>query len=251
MVTAAAGGNLLSPAPAHAQHQHPAAHSQTTEGGEGGEGGEASHGSQAASSMEEQLTVLAQMQGHLLVAADLLQHGDARGAEPHTGHPVDELYGALEAAIASGQLPPFRTSLEALRQQVRLTPSAPTTSRRLSEAQQAIQNAITRLSPSLSRQPNLVLGVVRQLALSASSEYQGALDGNQIRETIEYQDARGFLLEADQLLRQARTDTPSASGTLQPAQERITAMLKAFPTSQPPQRALLNAAALDSLARAI
>ena len=250
MVTAAAG-NLLGAAPAQAQHQHPAAHSQAAEGGEGGEGGEASHGSQAASSMEEQLSVLAQMQGHLLVAADLLQRGDARGAEPHTGHPVDELYGALEPAIASGKLPPFRDSLETLRQQVRLAPSAPATSRQLIEARKAIQSAISRLSPTFTRQPSLVLAVVRQLALSASSEYQGALDGNQIRETIEYQDARGYLLQADQLLRQARTDSPSANGSLQPAQERITAMLKALPSSQPPQRALLNAAALDSLARGI
>lgn len=249
LAAATAGGDLLGAEPVQAQHQHPTAHSQTATSGEGGEGGEG--GSQAVTNTEEQLAVLAQMQGHLLVAEELLKRGDAQGAEPHTGHPVDELYGALEPAIASGQLPPFRDALETLRQQVRLNPGSAATNRLLLEARQAIAAASNRLSPSFSHQPALVLTVVRQLAMSAANEYQGAVDGLQIRETIEYQDARGFLLQADQLLKQASTGSAAGSGTLQPSQQRITAMLRAFPTSQPPQRAVLSAAALSNLAKGI
>ena len=54
-------------------------------------------------------------------------HPITRGMPHSFLHPVDELYGALEPAIASGKLPPFRDSLENLRQQVRLAPSAPAT----------------------------------------------------------------------------------------------------------------------------
>ena len=254
MTAGAAGGVLLHAPQAGAQHMHPAGHSllaDGAEGGEGGEGGEAGHSAQPATSSEHQLAVLAQMQGHLLVAEELLSRGDARGAEPHVGHPVDELYGSLEPTIAKGQLPPFRDSLEALRQQVRLDPSAAATAQKLTEARQAIQAASLKLSSNLASQQTLVLAVVRQLALTAASEYEGAVDGTQIHETIEYQDARGFLLQADRLLSQTLAASPASAQTLQPARERIAAMLQALPSAKPPQRALLSVSALESLAEGI
>ena len=254
MTAGAAGGVLLNAPPAGAQPLHPAEHillADGAEGGEGGEGGAAGHAAQPATSSEDQQSVLAQMQGHLLVAEELLNRGDARGAEPHVGHPVDELYDSLEPAIAKGQLPPFRDSLEALRQQVRLDPSATATAQKLSEARQAIQAATLKLSPNLTSQPTLVLAVVRQLALTAASEYEGAVDGTQIHETIDYQNARGFLLEADRLISQTLAASPTSAQILQPARERITAMLQAFPSAKPPQRALLSVSALESLAEGI
>jgi hypothetical protein len=167
------------------------------------------------------------------------------------GHPVDELYGALEAAIAQGQLPPFLNSLEARRQQVRLDPGATATPQKLAQARQAIAAASRKLNANLASQPALVQAVVRQLALTAASEYNGAVDGTEIRETIEYQDARGFLLQADRLLSQALAAAPAASASLQPARKRIAAMLKAFPSSQPPQRTLISVSAIQQLAAGI
>jgi hypothetical protein len=191
------------------------------------------------------------MQGHLLVAGELLSRGDAKGAEPHLSHPVDELYGLLEPAIAQGQLPPFRDSLEALRQQVRLDPEAAATVQKLNEARQSIQTASLRISPNLPSQPGLTLAVVRQLALTAASEYEGAVDGMEIRETIEYQDARGFLLQADRLLSQTLAASPAAAKSLQPARQRIADLLQAFPAPQPPPHALLSVNAVRSLAEGI
>ena len=251
MAAGAAAGVLSSAPQAGAQLAHPAEHTQPPRAGEGGEGGEGGHAGHAAASNEDQLAVLAQMQGHLLVAEELLQRGDSHGAEPHVGHPVDELYGALEPAIAQGQLPPFRDSLEALRQQVRLDPSAAATTQKLSAARQAIQAASQTLSPDLTSQPPLVRSVVRQLALTAASEYEGAVDGTQISETIEFQDARGFLLQADRLLAQTLAASPAAGATLQPARARIADMLKAFPSAQPPQRALLSVSEVERLAEGI
>ena len=251
MAAGTAGSVLINCPPASAQHHHPATHSQAAEGGEGGEGGEAGPASQAATSREEQLTVLFQMQGHLLVAEELLSRGTGKAAEPHVGHPVDELYGSLEPAIAKGQLPPFRESLEALRQQVRLDPSSTATAQKLSGARQAIQSAIQQLSPSLTNQPTLVLAVVRQLALTAATEYEGAVDGRQISETIEYQDARGFLLQADRLLGQTIAASPASTSALLAARGRIADMLKAVPSPEPPQRALLSVSAVEALAEGI
>lgn len=257
--TAVAGtaGSFGLDAAAHPQHLHPmaqaglaASHAKGGEGGEGGEGGVAGH-SQAASSDTEVLVVLAQMQGHLLVAQELLSSGNAPGAEPHVGHPVDELYGSLEAVIASGRLQPFRDSLELLRQQVRLAPTSPGTAQRLATAQRTLQAATNTVAPALNSQSALVLEVVRQLALTAASEYEAAVADGRIAETIEYQDARGFLLQARRLISQAITATPSAAASLQPAQTRLEAMLKAFPSVTPPQRVVLSVSQLRSLASGI
>lgn len=255
-VAGATGSFGLDPA-ARAQHLHPTAqpgsaadHTQRGEGGEGGEGGEAGH-SQAASSNTEVLVVLAQMQGHLLVAQELLSNGNAPGAEPHVGHPVDELYGSLETVIASGRLQPFRDSLELLRQQVRLAPASPGTSQKLLAAQRKLQAASNTVAPALNAQPALVLEVVRQLALTAASEYEAAVADGRIAETIEYQDARGFLLQARRLISQALTATPTAAASLHPAQTRLEAMFKAFPSVTPPQRAAVSVSQLRSLAAGI
>ena len=45
-------------------------------------------------------TVLGLMQGHLLVAGELMQRGRAADAEPHLAHPADELYGDLEPELS-------------------------------------------------------------------------------------------------------------------------------------------------------
>jgi hypothetical protein len=231
-----------------AQHLHHSQTSQLAQGGEGGEGGESGH-SQAASSDTEILVVLAQMQGHLLVAQELLSRGNTQAAEPHVGHPVDELYGSLEAVIAKGRLQPFRDSLEVLRQQVRLAPTSPGTALKMVKAQQALQAATATVAPSLNRQPQLLLAVTRQLALSAASEYEAAVADDRIAETIEYQDARGFLLQAQRLLRQAITEAPAAG--VQAALSRIEAMLKAFPSPVPPKRIVLRVSQLKTLAGSI
>jgi hypothetical protein len=232
---------------ARAQHLHHAQQSQLAQGGEGGEGGH----SQAVGTDVEVLVVLAQMQGHLLVAQELLSRGDGLGSEPHVGHPVDELYGSLEGVIAAGRLQPFRDNLEVLRQQVRLAPTSPGTAEKLEKAQQTLQAATATVAPSLNRQPQLLLAVTRQLALSAASEYEGAVADDRIAETIEYQDARGFLLQARHLLSQAIRANPTADDNLQPALTRIETMLKAFPSPVPPQRIVLSVSQVKTLASSI
>ncbi len=249
-MVAVIGSPLVAAPEARAQHLHEPQPSQLSQGGEGGEGGEAAH-SQVVSTDAEVLVVLAQMEGHLLVAQELLSRGDSQGAEPHVGHPVDELYGSLEAVITSGRLQPFRDSLEVLRQQVRLAPTSPGAAQKLAKAQQTLQAATATVAPSLNRQPQLLLAVTRQLALSAASEYEGAVADDRIAETIEYQDARGFLLQARRLLSQAIAANPAAAANLQPALSRIEAILNAFPSPIPPKRTVLSVSRLKTLASSI
>ncbi|MFZ9281455.1 MAG: hypothetical protein ACO24U_02050 [Prochlorococcaceae cyanobacterium] len=244
VTTALAGGGLSLVPEALAQHQHlpVAAHD---EGGEGGEGGESGVG--AISSEVDLLVVLAQMQGHLRIAQELLEQGNPKAAEPHTGHPVDELYGAVAPALQRLGIDPFLESLEALRQQVRLNPNPAAIKPKLIAAQQAIAKASEALPAKVRQDPQITLAVVRQLAAAAATEYDGAEADGRIVEVIEYQDARGFLLEAKQFLSKAQAAMPTATQQLQAKMPIINAMLKAFPAAIAPGKAVLSSAQLQQL----
>lgn len=216
---------------AQAQHQHHPA--VLAEGGEGGEGGEGQP--QTVSSDIDLLVVLAQMQGHLRIAKELLSQGKAQAAEPHLGHPADELYGAIEPALLQRGVNGLGASLTALRDQARLKPGAAALIASLTKAQQAITAASQSIPAAVRNDPQTTLAVVRQLAAAAASEYDGAVADGRIVEVIEYQDARGFLLEAAALL-QSRAAAPE----LATAKSRVEAMLKAFPGATPPRAAVLS-----------
>ena len=84
------------------------------------------------------------------------------------------------------------------------------------------------------------MAVVRQLAQSAVQEYGAAVAEGRVVELIEYQDARGFLLQAQRQL-DALPNRPLAM------QKTIAAMLQAFPTALAPQRSLRSPEQLQAL----
>ena len=246
MIAAAAGASLVTPPEASAQHLHHAEQSQLAQGGEGGEGGEAGHSVSVQTDLDV-LVVLGQMQGHLLVAQELLEQQQFSAAEPHVGHPIDELYGALEPALKSRRISTFLATLEELRQQVRLNPQASATAVKLTKAQQAIAAVAEALPGGGATNTGTVTAVVRQLAETAVEEYGAAIAGDQVVEVIEYQDARGFLQEAQRLLSKAVASQPTAASQLSAQQQKITAMLQAFPTVMPPGKAVMSVARLQQL----
>ena len=153
--------------------------------GLGGEGGEGGHEATAQTDLDL-LVVLAQMQGHLLVAQELITQRQFSAAEPHVGHPVDELYGAVDPLLTKRGIPSFLPSLEALRQQVRLNPSAPATRQKLLAAQRAINQASQAAVPAAVRQQGSTQrAVVRALAAAACEEYAAAVADGRVVEMIE------------------------------------------------------------------
>lgn len=85
------------------------------------------------------------------------------------------------------------------------------------------------------------LGVLRALLLSAASEYAASEADGRIVETIEYQDARGIVLQALALAQHL----PAS----QPQQQRFRQMLQAVPSAMPPQRALMSPQQFRALAK--
>lgn len=235
----AAGVPALASGQGHGEgHRQAGGSLQRPEASHGGHGG--SH-SNAVRDDVELLLVLAQMQGHLLVAQELLNQGQSSAAEPHVGHPADELYGAVAPLLTQRGITPFLPSLEALRQQVRLNPTAPATRQKLLAAQRAIQQAGQAAVPAAVRsQASTQRAVVRGLGAAACAEYAAAVANGRVVESIEYQDARGFLLEAQRLLSGMTPSQPQALST-------VRSMLRAFPSAQPPARTLLTPEQLQRL----
>lgn len=120
---------------------------------------------------------------------------------------MDELYGALQPAIAQQRIAPFLTVLEDLRQQVRIDPTSPSTDRKLAAARQAVATAARSLSTPSTSDPAAVMVLARQLATTAAD--------------------------------------PATASRLQRMEQGIAAMLKAVPTAVPPQKAWLNPEELE------
>lgn len=233
------------------------------QGHHGDHGAAAPSPAPAAPQPADTLLALAQMQGHLLMAQELIAAGAFRAAEPHVGHPVDELYGSVAPALAQRGLRPFLATLEDLRQLVRLRPTAPETISTLQLAQQRIEAAAAALStdpdpaPALARasatsaapaagpQAARLQALVRELAQSAVEEYSSALAGDQVVEVIDYQDARGFLRQGLWIARQHREEAASWAAM----EGTLTQMLEAFPSATPPERAVLSLAELQARQR--
>jgi hypothetical protein len=250
-LSAAAGvmaASLGTPA-AIAQHHHPSS-DHLDQGGEGGEGGEGTSATILSTDVDF-LVVLGQMQGHLLVAEELLKAGDAKAAEPHVGHPVDELYGAIVPVLQERGVPSFLNTLEELRQQVRLDPASPLTMNKLMAAQQAIATAALAVPLAIRSNPDTVSAVVRKLAEAAAAEYSAAEADGQIVEVLEYQDARGFLLQAQQILKSSRDPSSAAAEQFKSIQLGLQAMLRAFPSVRPPAKAVVRASQLEAIEKTL
>lgn len=139
------------------------------------------------------------MKGHLLVAQELLAQGKPDQAEPHIGHPVEEIYVDVEEQFQERNVPDFKNTLIGLQDLLKSKPEDPKIASQFQESMQAVDNAIEGLSAQERQSPEFVLKVIAELLDAAGSEYQAAIADGKISAAIEYQDSRGFVTYADTL----------------------------------------------------
>ncbi|WP_448572817.1 hypothetical protein [Trichothermofontia sp.] len=201
-------------------------------GGEGGEGGE---GGASGNPDVDYLTTLGLMQGHLLVAKELMDAGQYEQAEPHIGHPVEELYGNIEGQLAARQVPDFKPVLTQLHDLAKTAPGSPEMAKAYEEAIPTLDRAIAALPASERQSPDLVLDTINQMLKTAAEEYKAAIADNKIVEVVEYQDSRGFVLYAEQMY---QAITPQMSQARAADHQAITAafteLKTAWPSIEPP-----------------
>lgn len=176
------------------------------------------------------------MKGHLIVAKELIDQGLLAQAEPHTGHPVEEIYIDLEEQLEERKVPAFKEPLMTLQELVKSNAEKAKIEEQFNQAMQAVDTAIQALPEAQRTSPDFVMQVVDGLLEAAASEYQAAIANNKISEAIEYQDSRGFVLYSESL--HAQVSEPMAKENKeahQTIEQSFKELKTAWPSAVPPE----------------
>jgi DNA uptake protein ComE-like DNA-binding protein len=139
------------------------------------------------------------MKGHLIVAKELLDLQKPKEAEPHIGHPVEEIYIDVEEQLKERNIKEFKSSLVSLDDLVKSKPKDGQIATNFQASMQAIDTAIQTLPENERNSPAFVLKVINGLLDAANSEYGAAVSNGKISAAIEYQDSRGFVTYVETL----------------------------------------------------
>ena len=140
------------------------------------------------------------MKGHLMVAKELLALNRPKDAEPHIGHPVEEIYTDVAEQLTERKVKEFKTTLITLDDLVKAgAKDNKKVDGTFKESMTAIDTAIDALPAAQRQDPKFVLGVINGLLDTANSEYGASIADGKFKAAIEYQDSRGFITYVDQL----------------------------------------------------
>ncbi|GBE90880.1 DNA uptake protein [Nostoc cycadae WK-1] len=198
------------------------------------------------------MTKLGLMKGHLLVAQELLDKNLPKQAEPHIGHPVEEIYVDVEEQLNERKVKEFKTTLVGLQDLVKSNPKNAKVKTDFTASVQSVDGAIAVLPEAQRTKPGFVLQVINELLDSANSEYGAAIADGKIAAAIEYQDSRGFVLYANDLYKgissQVAQDSPDAHKAIETSLSELT---KVWPSAIPPAKPVKTPVEVTQLIKTI
>lgn len=165
--------------------------------GDGGEGGESGI---AADDPEQFLTSsLMLIRGHLLIGAELFRAGQTMESLPHFLHPKEEILDGIKETLKARDAMAVEKSLSALVTAARANDAA-AFEVALTTVHEDLDAALAT-TPQVKRDnPAFTLKVAVDILKVAADEYAAAIEGNRIVNVVEYQDSRGFLFAATQMV---------------------------------------------------
>ena len=193
------------------------------------------------------------MKGHLLVAQELIDLKQLAQAEPHIGHPVEEIYADVEEQLTERKVPEFKTPLIALLDLVKggAKDGAKVTTD-FTAAVKSVDGAIGFLPAAQRNSPKFSLQIINGLLDTANAEYTASIANGKIAQVVEYQDSRGFVIYANQLYKaiepQLKKDHPAAATSISTS---LTTLTKAWPTAIAPAAPVTTAAEVTKLIKSI
>lgn len=193
------------------------------------------------------------MKGHLFVAKELLDLNKPKDAEPHIGHPVEEIYTDVADQLNERKVKEFKTTLITLEDLVKAgAKDNNKVTTNFKESMQSIDGAIAVLPESQRKSPTFILRVINGLLDTANSEYGAAITDGKIKAAIEYQDSRGFIVYANMLYKEIATtmakDRPEEHKVIT---ENLKQLTTAWPTAMPPATPVKTPAEVGKLVTAI
>jgi hypothetical protein len=199
------------------------------------------------------ITKLGLMKGHLIVAQELLELKKPDQAEPHIGHPVEEIYADVEEQLAERKVPEFKTTLMNLQDLVQAGAKDQTQVKTEFESSlKSVDRAIAALPTAERQTPAFVLKVMNGLLDTANSEYGAAIANQKISAVIEYQDSRGFVLYAEELYKAIAPALEKTDAKTQAEIEKnLTALKAVWPSVEPPAAPIKSPTEVAALIKAI
>jgi hypothetical protein len=226
---APAGGFLLAQ---HADH--------TKDAGEGGE-------SKGLANLPPDLAFgvrLALLRGHLSVGDELVKLKQWNAALPHFLHPIEEIYDDLRGKLADYEAPAFDAALKALADVVKAK-KGNDYAKALKEVTDALAAADAGLKGHQADWAGFQAEAAIEAIKSAAGEYEGALVKGTIAKPVEYQDARGFIWQAERMIDSVAPELQKKNAaSLQEVRAGLAELKKAFPAAMPPKRPVKDHAAL-------
>lgn len=200
-----------------------------------GEGGEA--GTLASLPPELAFAVrVALLRGHLLVGDELIKQQQWNAALPHFLHPTEEIYGDIQGELAGYNVPPFDGALKALAQVVKGRKGGADYAKVLKAVNDALAAADAGMKARQSNWSGFVVEAAVEALKAASGEYQQAIVGGRIAKPVEYQDARGFVWQAERMIEGVAADLQKQNApALREVRAGMAELKLTFPSPMPPR----------------
>jgi hypothetical protein len=204
-------------------------------GKEAGEGGE----QKAIENLPPDLAFavrIALVRGHLLVGDQLVKQHEWNAALPHFLHPGEELYPDLKEHLAEYNVPPFDAGLAALAEVVKAHKGGDAYAGARKPVEEALAAADSGLRQEQGDWPAFMTEAAVEAIKAAAEEYGGAIVGGRIVKPVEYQDARGFIWEAERMIESVAPSLQKKDpAALKGLRARLADIKKVFPTAVPPR----------------
>lgn len=170
---------------------------------------------------------LGEVRGHLLVGVALYRDGYGIAARTHMKHPADELILGLAPAFAFRGVTGLDAPLETLASLIEK--NAPL--REVEAAYARLDEALQQMEKAAYMDGRTVLRAVAALIAQAGHEYEEAVQGGQVKNAHEYQDAYGFTQAAKVLLtRLSVEERRKAGASVTLALREIAGLAPAWPS---------------------
>src|SRR5216684_1416639 len=190
-------------------------------------------------------TRIALVRGHLLVGDELVKQQQWNAAMPHFLHPGEELYGDIKDELGEYNVQPFDGALKALSDVVKAKKGGNEYSNAFKSVNDALVAADAGLKAKQENWPGFVVEAAVEALKMATGEYQQAIVQGRIVKPVEYQDARGFVWQANGMIESVAADLRKKdAAALQDVRAGLAELKKAFPSAMPPKVPVKDAAAV-------
>ena len=179
---------------------------------------------------------IALIRGHLLVGDQLVKENQWAAALPHFLHPGEELYGPIRGKLKDYKTPPFAAALKTLANVVKGKKGGADYDNAVKAVNDALAAADAGLKEKQKDWTSFTVETALEALKSATGEYEEAIVKGRIAKPVEYQDARGFVWQAEAMIEAiAPALEQKDKDALAAVRSGFVELKKAWPTAMAPK----------------